>query len=53
MLAQARDVGRRFEVAHLANSSATMSRPDLAFDMVRPGIAVYGLSPCRNWVTWG
>ena len=22
-----------------------MSRPDLAFDMVRPGIAVYGLSP--------
>ena len=35
----------RFEIAHLSNSSATMSRPDLAFDMVRPGIAVYGLSP--------
>ncbi len=34
-----------FEIAHLSNSSATMSRPDLAFDMVRPGIAVYGLSP--------
>ena len=45
MLAQARDVGLRFEVVHLANSSATMSRPDLAFDLVRPGIAVYGLSP--------
>ena len=45
MLAQARDEGLRFEVAHLANSSATMSRPDLAFDLVRPGIAVYGLSP--------
>lgn len=45
MLAQARDEGVRFEVAHLANSSATMSRPDLAFDLVRPGIAVYGLSP--------
>jgi alanine racemase len=45
MLAQARDQGVRFEVAHLSNSSATMSRPDLAFDMVRPGIAVYGLSP--------
>ena len=44
-LAQARDVGLRFEVVHLANSSATMSRPDLAFDLVRPGIAVYGLSP--------
>ena len=45
MLAQAREQGVRFEVAHLSNSSATMSRPDLAFDLVRPGIAVYGLSP--------
>jgi alanine racemase len=45
MLAQARGQGVRFEIAHLSNSSATMSRPDLAFDMVRPGIAVYGLSP--------
>jgi len=45
MLAQARDQGVKFEVAHLSNSSATMSRPDLAFDLVRPGIAVYGLSP--------
>ncbi len=45
MLAQARAAGLPVEVAHLANSSATMSRPDLAFDLVRPGIAVYGLSP--------
>lgn len=45
MLAHAHEAGLRFEVAHLANSSATMSRPDLAFDLVRPGIAVYGLSP--------
>ena len=45
MLTQAREAGLRFEVAHLANSSATMSRPDLAFDLVRPGVAVYGLSP--------
>ncbi|OBJ16180.1 alanine racemase [Mycobacterium colombiense] len=45
MLAQARDQGVRFDVAHLSNSSATMSRPDLAFDMVRPGVAIYGLSP--------
>ncbi len=45
MLALARGEGVSFEVAHLANSSATMSRPDLAFDLVRPGIAVYGLSP--------
>ena len=45
LLAQARGQGVRFEVAHLSNSSATMSRPDLAFDLVRPGIAMYGLSP--------
>jgi alanine racemase len=45
MLAEARSRGLRFEIAHLSNSSATMSRPDLAYDMVRPGIAVYGLSP--------
>jgi alanine racemase len=45
MLTQARDQGVRFEVAHLSNSSATLTRPDMAFDLVRPGIAVYGLSP--------
>jgi alanine racemase len=45
MIAQARDQGVHFEVAHLSNSSSTMSRPDLALDMVRPGVAVYGLSP--------
>ncbi len=32
-------------VRHLANSAATLTRPDTHFDLVRPGIAVYGLSP--------
>jgi alanine racemase len=41
----AADAGVRFEVAHLCNSPAAMTRPDLAYDMVRPGIAVYGQSP--------
>jgi alanine racemase len=45
IVALARDQKVPFEVAHLSNSSATMSRPELAFDLVRPGIAVYGLSP--------
>jgi alanine racemase len=45
MLTQARDQGVNFEVAHLCNSPAAMTRPDLAFDMVRPGIAVYGQTP--------
>jgi alanine racemase len=30
---------------HLANSAATLSRPDLCFDLVRVGIAMYGLNP--------
>ena len=42
---QARNQGVHFEVAHLSNSPSVMTRPDLAYDMVRPGIAVYGLSP--------
>ncbi|MGX9790093.1 alanine racemase [Mycobacterium sp. MMS18-G62] len=45
MVAHARDQGVQFEVAHLSNSPAAMTRPDLAFDMVRPGIAVYGQTP--------
>lgn len=45
MIAEARARGVEFEVAHLSNSPSAMTRPDLAFDMVRPGIAVYGLSP--------
>ena len=45
MLTEARSRGVDFEVAHLSNSPSTMTRPDLGFDMVRPGIAVYGLSP--------
>lgn len=40
----ARDLGLR-PLQHLANSAATLTRPDLHYDMVRPGIAVYGLSP--------
>jgi len=45
MVASARDQGVRCEIVHLSNSPAVMTRPDLAFDMVRPGIAVYGQTP--------
>ena len=37
--------GARFEVRHLANSAATLTNPAMAYDLVRPGLAVYGLSP--------
>ncbi|PWW22810.1 alanine racemase [Geodermatophilus normandii] len=33
--------GRR----HLANSAATVALPDTWYDMVRPGVALYGLDP--------
>lgn len=32
------------DMRHLANSAAALTRPDTHFDMVRTGIAVYGLS---------
>lgn len=37
--------GARLEVRHLANSAATLTDPSIHYDLVRPGIAVYGLSP--------
>ncbi|MFC6009636.1 alanine racemase [Nocardia lasii] len=44
-IALAKEYGLEPELTHLANSAATLTRPDLRFDMVRPGISVYGLSP--------
>lgn len=37
--------GLRPEVRHLANSAAALSRPSSWFDLVRCGIAAYGLTP--------
>jgi len=33
------------QVRHLANSAALLTRPDTHFNLVRPGIAIYGLTP--------
>ncbi len=44
-IAQAQRLGARFQVTHLANSAATLTNPDSHFDLVRPGLAIYGLSP--------
>jgi len=41
----AEGAGLRPEVRHLANSAATLTAPEHHFDLVRPGLAVYGLSP--------
>ena len=43
--ASAEAKGAHFEVRHIANSAATVLNPAAYFDMIRPGLAVYGLSP--------
>ncbi|WP_338040134.1 alanine racemase [Nocardia huaxiensis] len=52
-IATAKQAGLEPELVHLANSAAALTRPDLAFDMVRPGIAVYGLSPVPEISDYG
>jgi alanine racemase len=52
-LEDAERIGLVPEAAHLSNSAATLTRPDLRFDMVRPGIAIYGLSPVPDLGTFG
>ncbi|MEW2166837.1 alanine racemase [Streptomyces sp. NPDC007084] len=45
MVAYAERQGLRPEVRHIANSPATLTLPESHFDLVRTGIAVYGISP--------
>jgi alanine racemase len=44
-LAVADAAGLRPEVRHIANSPATLTLPESHFDLVRAGLAQYGLSP--------
>ena len=52
--------GVHFEIRHCANSGATVNYPEMALDMVRPGLLLYGygdntgklgLKPCMRFVT--
>ncbi|MER7773712.1 alanine racemase [Streptomyces sp. NPDC096191] len=45
MTAYAERQGVRPDVRHIANSPATLTLPEAHFDLVRPGIAMYGVSP--------
>ncbi|GAA3073001.1 alanine racemase [Streptomyces roseofulvus] len=45
MLDYAEKAGVEPEVRHIANSPATLTLPEAHFDLVRPGIAMYGVSP--------
>lgn len=40
--------GVRFKLRHCCNSAATLLHPEYALDMVRPGIATYGISPSEE-----
>jgi alanine racemase len=44
-LQYARSAGLEPRHVHLANSAATLALPDTWFTLVRPGIAIYGVSP--------
>jgi alanine racemase len=45
MTGYAEGEGVRPEVRHIANSPATLTLPEAHYDLVRPGIALYGISP--------
>ena len=40
--------GKRFHIRHCANSGAVINYPQYSMDMVRPGIATYGLYPAKE-----
>jgi alanine racemase len=44
-LAQAARLGADFEMRHLANSAGLLTGLPVKYDLVRPGLALYGLSP--------
>ena len=43
-----RVAGLEFSVKHAANSAALIDMPESHFDMVRPGISIYGLYPSEE-----
>ncbi|MGB9594062.1 MAG: alanine racemase, partial [Anaerolineae bacterium] len=45
VLADLREAGFSFRYVHAANSAAMLSLPESRFNLVRPGIALYGLNP--------
>ena len=47
-IARAREAGLAPRIRHLSASEAALTLPQLAYDMVRIGIAMYGISPIED-----
>ncbi|OGN92998.1 MAG: alanine racemase [Chloroflexi bacterium RBG_13_50_21] len=45
---QLKKIGMRPSVVHAANSAASLTRPSTYFDLIRVGIAMYGLHPSNE-----
>jgi alanine racemase len=50
LLARLEDDGTRPPIVHAANSAAVLSGYEARYDLVRPGIALYGLAPSESVV---
>jgi len=48
VLAELGQRGAAIRMIHAANSSALATMPETHFDMVRPGLALYGILPCEE-----
>jgi alanine racemase len=46
ILSELKELNINISVRHSANSAAILNFPSSYYDMVRPGIAIYGLPPC-------
>ncbi|HEX2314137.1 MAG TPA: alanine racemase, partial [Thermomonospora sp.] len=52
-LDHAEKAGVRPQVRHLANSAGLLTLPEARYDLVRPGIAIYGLTPIPQEGSFG
>lgn len=48
MIGELETCGVKPELRHCCNSAATLLYPEFALDMIRPGIATYGISPSEE-----
>ena len=49
VLSACEQTGFSFPLVHACNSAAAMKLPEAHFNAIRPGIAIYGMSPSSEW----